>query len=274
MAYSFSQRELDKIHQIQLLMLTEVDRICRKHHIKYFVSGGTMLGAVRNHKFIPWDDDIDVRMIRSEYERFFKVCQKELDQNKFFFQDRRTDPEYPWYYGKLRYRPSHYIREGQEHLKMQDGIFIDLIYSDGVPNQAIARKFILSECWMLKKMLYSVVGSVTETNPVKRGAYKLMRKIPKDKIFDKLDQIAERYKDSKYELVTSYAFVDPRQKTFIKREWHTDLIEIKFENLNVFVPAKYHEWLVMSYGEDYMTPPPEKDRVVHNVISRYSIEEV
>lgn len=273
MAYSFSQKELDEIHQIQVQMLAEVDRICRKNDIRYFVSGGTMLGAVRNHKFIPWDDDIDVRMLRSEYERFFETCKKDLDWDKFFLQDRRTDPGYPWYYGKLRYRHSHYVREGQEHLKMQDGIFIDLFYSDGLPTCTISRRYVVTKCWILKKFLYSTVGSVTEENLLKRFLYKLMNKFPKDKIFEKLDKISKRYQDTQYEFVGNYGLLGLTQVSFTKREWYTTLIEVEFENMKVFIPERYHDWLVMAYGEDYMTPPPEEERGVHNLIVKYSIEE-
>lgn len=65
-------------------MLVELDRICRKYDIKYIISGGTLLGAVRANSFIPWDDDIDVRMERNEYERFCMVCENELDKENFF----------------------------------------------------------------------------------------------------------------------------------------------------------------------------------------------
>ena len=72
MGIRFSNEELKKIHKIQLAMLVELDRICRKYDIKYIISGGTLLGAVRANSFIPWDDDIDVAMPRGDYERFLK----------------------------------------------------------------------------------------------------------------------------------------------------------------------------------------------------------
>ena len=93
MGIRFSNEELKKIHKIQLAMLVELDRICRKYDIKYIISGGTLLGAVRANSFIPWDDDIDVRMERNEYERFCMVCENELDKENFFFQNHKTDSE-------------------------------------------------------------------------------------------------------------------------------------------------------------------------------------
>ena len=149
----FRQDELDRIHSVQLEMLAELDRICRKYNIKYIISGGTLLGAVRDGKFIPWDDDIDVRMDRAEYIKFANVCNQELDTDRFFFQDHNTDPNYPWYYGKMRYNHSHYTRVGQEHLNMHDGIFIDIMPADGLPNNTFIRHLVIMKCFVLKKFL-------------------------------------------------------------------------------------------------------------------------
>lgn len=84
--------DLRKMQLIELEMLLELDRICRKHNIIYFLSAGTVLGAVRHKGFIPWDDDLDTRMSRSEFEKFCKVCETELDTSRFFLQTDKTDP--------------------------------------------------------------------------------------------------------------------------------------------------------------------------------------
>lgn len=91
---------LRKLQMTELEMLKEVDRICRKYDIKYSLDGGTLLGAIRHNGFIPWDDDADVVMLRPEYIRFYKACKKELDKDKFFLQDFRTDLDYRWGYSK------------------------------------------------------------------------------------------------------------------------------------------------------------------------------
>ena len=81
----FSSEELKKLQIIGLEMLIEVDRICRKHGINYQLDGGVLLGAARDGRFIPWDDDVDIRMLRKDYNRFCKVCETELDKERFFF---------------------------------------------------------------------------------------------------------------------------------------------------------------------------------------------
>ena len=81
-AYQISNEELKKLQRIELEMLIELDRICRKHQVSYSLDGGTLLGAVRHKGFIPWDDDIDVIMLRPEYEKFRSACERELDQTR------------------------------------------------------------------------------------------------------------------------------------------------------------------------------------------------
>jgi lipopolysaccharide cholinephosphotransferase len=74
------QEYLDRVHQSDFDMLCEVDRICKKHGIQYFLHGGTFLGAVRHQDFIPWDDDVDILFLRKDYEKFLEVYENEADK--------------------------------------------------------------------------------------------------------------------------------------------------------------------------------------------------
>ena len=126
--------EFRKMQLIQLDLIVELDRVCRKHNINYVIIAGTMLGAVRHKGYIPWDDDADIAMLREDYERFKSVAY-DLNPEICFFQDNTTDPEYRWGYAKLRRTGTQYIRLGQEHMKNKTGICIDVVSEISAPHK-------------------------------------------------------------------------------------------------------------------------------------------
>ncbi len=249
------EQQLEQTHKIQVMLLDQVDRICRKHDIKYMICDGTLLGAIRHKGFIPWDDDIDISMERPEYEKFCKVCQQELDGDKFFFQTYNTDENYPWIYAKMRYNYSKFVRAGQEHLDMNDGIFLDIFPLDGVPNNRIVRYFFNIKRVLFRKMLYSVVGSVSEKNPFKRTVFKILNKFPKRSVHKGFEAMAQKYNDPKYKYITNYAFPEPLRE----RRWIHNMTDVEFEGKLYQTTAHYDEWLTVMYG-DYMELPPVEER--------------
>ena len=152
---------LHQIQMIELEMLIEVDRICKKYSIKYNIIAGTLLGAVRHKGFIPWDDDADIAMLRTEYEKFRTACKKELDTSRFYFQDHRNTKGYRWGYGKLRRKNTIFLRENQEHMPYAQGIFIDIFPLDGVPDNYAVRTLHNFHCYCIRKILWAPVGKRT-----------------------------------------------------------------------------------------------------------------
>ena len=121
-----TNKEIQQIQKVELEMLIEFDRICRKYDITYSIDGGTLLGAIRHGGFIPWDDDADVIMNRSEYEKFLKVVDEELDNSRFYFQDVNRTIGYRWGYGKLRRKYTKFIRLNQEFMPYEQGVFMEI----------------------------------------------------------------------------------------------------------------------------------------------------
>ena len=116
-SFEITKDILEKLQKVELEMLIEVGRICRKNNIKYSIMYGTLLGAVRNGGFIPWDDDCDVMFKRNEYEKFFEACKRDLDTSKFFLQEHRTNPHYLFGYSKSRRNDAVFKREDQGNIK-------------------------------------------------------------------------------------------------------------------------------------------------------------
>ena len=109
-----------------LEILLEVDRICKKHNIRYWLSSGTLIGAVRHKGFIPWDDDLDIEMLLPDYERLMRVLPDELPST-MALQSQDTDPNYFFFYAKVRDRRSH-LEEGNRYDRVwkEQGIYIDI----------------------------------------------------------------------------------------------------------------------------------------------------
>ena len=120
------------VQQDALRIVREFDRICRANDIGYFMSAGTLLGAIRHKGFIPWDDDIDIGMLRPDYERFIQVAQDQLG-NEFYLQTRAVDPDTPYLYTKIRLKGTEYVTPFTEIRDMHKGISIDLFPFDWAP---------------------------------------------------------------------------------------------------------------------------------------------
>ncbi len=257
-AVELTPQDLKKLQGILLEMLLEVDRICKMHDISYSLIGGTLLGAVRHGGFIPWDDDLDLSMLRADYERFREACREDLNADKYFFQDDTTDPEYRWGYARIRRKNSEFVRLGQEHLKMQTGIFLDIFVGDNIPDFYPLRALHCFYCFCLRKVLYSETGAVSEKNALKRGIYRLLRHIPARFVFRRLKGLRRwNKKETKY--LRNLTFPPPKGGKFgFLRAWYTENTVLAFEGHRLPAIRRYPEYLAFKYG-NYMTlPPPEK----------------
>lgn len=271
-------KEKDVLRESQLVMLRIlkiVDYICRKNDIKYCLHGGTLLGAIRHEGFIPWDDDIDIAMMREDMERFIKVAKIELPKD-MFLQTNETDTEYdmPWIKVRDRkskieeYKPGNYHR----------GMFIDIFPLDEYIND---KEKVLRYKNKYKRIhrLYTLVKEPFETikSPklLIKNVIKLMVKIlcfpitfmSKEKVFKKLK--LKRYKIAK-EITSSNSNlvgdgVDVMYWTgFYNKNDIFPLVEVKFEDSKFLAPNNYDNFLKATFG-DYMKLPPEDQRIPHNL---------
>lgn len=172
---NYREDELRRLQDALYETLGEVDRICKKHGIRYFVTGGTAIGAYFWQKILPWDDDVDVGMMRQDYERFAKVAQQEMG-DRFFLQTPETEPHTPFFFMKVRMNGSRFSESTFRHIRMHQGIYVDIFPFDRIPRQPWLERlqhrllyflnglFIATEIWQ-----WQHCGKCDIPEPRKRG---------------------------------------------------------------------------------------------------------
>lgn len=256
------------LQMIQLEMLIEVDRICEKCDIKYNIIAGTLLGAVRHKGYIPWDDDADVALLRSEYEKFRDACITELDQTRFYFQDHRNTKGYRWGYGKIRRKNTLFLREYQEHMPYEQGVFIDVFPLDGVPDNYLMRCLNNFHCFCIRKILWSEVGRFAAKSFFMRAWYHLLSKVSRERVLDYYDKFVV-HSAKNTTMVRILLFPTPNRSFGYYRKWYENSAKIEFEKQYFWAIKDYNEYLSFKFG-DYMTLPPVEQQKVHPV-SKISI---
>lgn len=258
------KKMLRQLQMVELELLIEVDRICKICDIKYNIIAGTLLGAVRHNGFIPWDDDADVALLRPEYEKFRNACKTELDTTRFYFQDHRNTPGYRWGYGKLRRKGTVFLRENQEHMPYEQGVFIDVFPLDGVPDNYILRCLHNFQCFCVRKVLWSAVGRIADKSRFMRKWYGLLYHIPERKVFNYYHGMIRRSNKCKTKMVRILMFPTPNREYGYLRRWYEESMNIAFENYIFQGIKKYPQYLKFKFG-NYMELPPENERKVHPV---------
>ena len=244
---------------VELDLLQEFDRVCKKFNIKYILDFGTLLGAIRHKGFIPWDVDMDVSMLREDYEKLSKIAPKEF-RHPYFFQNQFTEIKYNHCIARLRRSDttSLNLHDIIYRRKTNQGIFLDIFVFDNVPmndfksvdlthsrckeiGQAI---FVLSEPPTLKSY-----GTKFSFFYILRYLYYKLRYGSLNNAWRMLEKTASKYDRSCY-VCSMYSNMETRIRP---REWFENLIQWPFENLMLPIPEAYDELLKMYYG-DYMIP--------------------
>lgn len=253
---ALEQQTQVRAHQMLLLeMLKDIDAVCKKHRISYQLFAGTALGAVRHHGFIPWDDDVDIIMPRSEYERFFREAAKDFDGTLYFVQ-REHSAHWPMPYSKLRRNNTTCIEKYHpKDLKTHQGVYVDIFPCDNLSDRALMRK--IQFCASKIVIAKSLYARGYETHSViKKLFMQVCRVLPRKG----LEALCMRKKDKKSQMVhTFFGAGSKYEKNIFPRTWITQSVEMRFEDRAFPVSACYDELLTKLYG-DYHTPPDLKDR--------------
>lgn len=261
---------MEIVKSAQLDLLSELKRICDKHNIKYFLVGGTLIGAIRHNGFIPWDDDIDVGMLRDDYEKFITICGDELD-DAYQLYDWKVDPKSPIPFSKLKIKTTHYKEDLARDTDIDDGIFIDVFPYDNAPESKLKRSIQNIKNVIIKKSLLLRLGYAIDKNAsgFKNLTYAILRLIS---YFNSVegwkktyDKNSRKYNHKKAEYVVSLGGSYSYARELKRKKDLQELIPHIFENDNYLIPRNYDVFLRQVYG-DYMKLPPEEERTSRHKI--------
>ena len=263
--------DLKAIHQANLKILKEIDRICIKHGIQYMLDAGTLLGAVRHKGFIPWDDDGDVAFTRENYERFARVVRRELPEGMEFLEPRQLGGGNAFYdfTPRILYLNSQ-THEDQEEMKFYGGklnhLWVDLFIQDTLPENKMAASLTkllqtgiyglamghryrldYSKYNLASKALVGVLAAIGKHIPMKT-IRRLQRAVA---VKDNKSKSRLRYY-SNYQPDFLYVTVE--------KEWCDEVVDLPFEDTVLMAPKGWHQVLTWIYG-DYKKLPPKEKRV-------------
>ncbi len=276
------ESDLKKIHQANLLVLREIDRICRKHHITYMLDAGTLLGAVRHKGFIPWDDDADIVFRREEYEKFAAAADAELPESMQLI--RQTD----YQDGKAFYdfTPRIIYKKSRRHAADdQDQVFyegklnhlwVDLFILDRLPDSAGGTW----RCKFRQKVVYGLAMAHRRTVDYSRyhGLTCLQVRVlaavgkcfPMPFLFRLQDRWAREYTDRcrKSGKMTKCSYFSNYQPDFqyctVENSWEEPVIEFSFEGEQFTGPRNWDKVLRMLYGNYRKLPPVSQQVPTHS----------
>lgn len=252
--------DLRTLQMKELEILEELDRICKKHDIQYYLSWGSALGAVRHKGFIPWDDDIDVCMPMNDYKKFINVCKTELSE-PYFFQDVNTDENSPFLWGKIRNSNTCSMIREMAVFPHNWGICIDIfpmIEYDKASLSGIDRFLykILNLCVNKRLNDYGFGKYGIETNKMKHVPMAIIKPIRNlcFKILTRDRKNANYYFD----------IALMQDKDIFPKEWFEPL-EISFEGKNFTIMKNYDAYLTQLY-DNYMRIPEKHEQIDHGDI--------
>ena len=253
-------RKIEDIHelrQIQIGILDSVHHFCEAHGLRYFLSSGTLIGAVRHKGYIPWDDDIDIYMLRRDYEQFLKTYRDEGGVYKAI--DPQQDSHYYYTFAKVIDQRTLMVEDETEGYEI--GVFMDIFPVDYVTDDLQERERIFKE----KKLLYKIRRcKISNSNPLQsKLAYFVYKHWPLS-----IKQIERSIRklivlDEPTRTVCNMTEAGPKIKGCFPAEDIASSVDIEFEGKLYKTMVGYKDYLERTYG-DYMTLPPVEQRVTHH----------
>lgn len=256
--------DIKHLQKVILMIIKDIELLCSKHDIQYYLLGGSAIGAIRHKGFIPWDDDLDIIMDNSNYSRFLDICRQELDRDKYSLQIGLED--WPLYFSKIRLKGT-CMNEIEGYVPPDDclGIYVDIFKMDNVSSnrlsslwQYFCAKYFL--CYQLSQRSYRSASfkkrlMMAFTLPLRCS---FLRKALRCQV--------EMYNNEPTDFLGFFYGRTRYKSGVIRKSLFGTPQYVPFEDTFLPVPEHYHEYLTQVFG-NYMELPPEDKRVGLHMIS-------
>ena len=267
----------NEIKEIELNILIKIDEVCRQNGWEYSLTAGTLIGAIRHKGFIPWDDDIDIMIPRNDYEKLIQYF--ENTSSKYKVITCNNNKYYQDVFAKV-YDTTTIIEDQITDIKQTGmGVYVDVFPIDGLGDtyqeavKNIKRGKLLQlimTCAGMKKYAKSTTHSALY-EPIRYALFCMTRCVDANKVARKLDKKNSRidFNSSAFAGAPSGSF---REKTIMKREEYSDIIDIEFEN-HLFKSIRVYDSYLRRFYGDYMKLPPKSAQVTHHTFCAYKISQ-
>ena len=260
------------LQKVNLYILQEIDRICKKYKINYTLDSGTLLGAIRHGGFIPWDDDADIAMTRSNFEAFRRIVKRELSDKLEFIMPNEFKNGKVFYdfTPRIIYKPSARHKKNDKRDPYEgklNHLWVDIFIIDKLPKSKPLQRLTLFS----QKLIYLFSMGHRKKLDLKKykgsmkiavSVFSIIGKIISMKYLFRLqDRLSKLFYKSRKSSTLYYSNYQPDYIDIkVNKDWYEKYLNIKFEDATLSIIDEYDSVLHLVYG-DYMTPPPKADRV-------------
>ena len=254
--------KLNDIHSLELDILKYIDKICNEFDIKYSLAYGTLLGAIRHKGFIPWDDDIDIFMLRNDYNKFIEVLSK-VRNNRYVLQSIENDKNYCYDYAKVVDSHTRIEIDGIV-THNNEGLWVDVFPLDKIPRYPRIHKFFVAFFVFCNSLSLHLHFPDKKRSYLWYPLWCISRFIGPRFFAIIIDKLVQMGNSEKY--VGRIGGATIRKDYFFDKEWCSSITKLTFEGYDFQAFLKYDNLLKHNFG-DYMKLPPEEKRICHPIVA-------
>jgi len=263
----YTPEEIKKIQEIELKSLDVFIQICEKLDIKFYLYGGSLLGAIKYNGFIPWDDDLDIALLRSDYEKLLKEGPKLVPPN-YELQHPTLNKKTPYHYTKFRRTDTQIVEYRNHKIKINHGVYFDIYPIDNIPDDYadLLKQKLKYDKWVYIFQIRQNYRTDLQQKSLKKSLRTIVRFIQSfcahifscKYLLKKINKISTMYNDIETQQLGNLSF--PKPKNYFNGVLPG--ININFSDRDLLIPCGYEVNLINRYG-DYKKLPPESDRIGH-----------